>query len=68
MLIRMASCDICGSTGDINRQAGWRVLRDFAYLRHACPKCADDARRYVGATHLIDSVLRDRVLKAEKSK
>lgn len=68
MLIRMVSCDICGTTGDMNRKPGWRVLRDFAYVRHACPKCADDAKRYVGADHLMDSVLRDRVIKAEAAK
>lgn len=67
MIIRMVRCDVCGKQGDMNREPGWRILRDFSVCRHACPVCSDAARRWVGASHLTDTVLCNRVRDKERN-
>jgi hypothetical protein len=59
-------CNICGRVGDLS-QPGWKILRDFAYIRHACPKCAADTDNY-GGSHLHEYRLASKVRAAESKR
>lgn len=52
-------CDICGKTGDLT-QGGWKILRDFAYIKHACPECCRKTDNY-GGSHLHEARLSSKV-------
>ena len=64
--IYLVKCDICGRTGDL-AQRGWKILRDFAYIKHACPKCADDTDDY-GGSHLHEARLASKVREASRER
>lgn len=66
MTIRGVRCDICGKTGDLNRCPYWRILRDFAYCRYACPDCAGCSQASGLPSHLKDAVLSSMVRKREE--
>lgn len=64
-VINSAQCDICGKIGYIG--AGWVVLRDFAYIKHACDKCASETSREGGSYYhelRLSSKVRDKLRKA----
>lgn len=64
----LVRCDICGATGDANLETGWKVLRDFAYVKHACPKCSGEATRMVGhASYLIESYLSSQIRSQQRT-
>lgn len=52
-------CDICNKSGDLS-QPGWKILRDFAYIKHACPKCSKKTDDY-GGSHLHEYRLANKV-------
>ena len=58
MIVQIAKCDVCGRTGHID--PGWVVLRDFAYIKHACPGCARLAS-FGDGSHLRDARLSDNI-------
>lgn len=58
-------CDICMEVGKLS--ADWVTLRDFAYVKHACPKCVGATDSY-GGSHLRDARLSGKVREATDGK
>jgi len=53
-ILSAVKCDICDHVGYLNSE--WRTLSDFAYIKHACPKCVENTDDY-GGDHLLCSRL-----------
>lgn len=66
--IQNVKCDICDKIGILGQ--GWKILRDFNYVKHACPKCVNETDDY-GGSHLykyrLASKVRNRII-YEKNK
>ena len=59
--LQPVKCDICGESGILSDK--WVTLRDFAYLKHACPECARKTDDY-GGSHLHEARLATKVRSA----
>lgn len=66
-VVQTVRCNICNRVGDIYSEPGWKVLRDFAYIRHACPKCSSETDNY-GGSHLHEARLASKVRAAEANR
>ena len=51
-VLLLVKCDLCNEEGVLT--GAWATLRDFSYIKHACPKCAE-RHNYGDGSHLRDS-------------
>jgi len=58
-VINQYKCDICGKIFS-SEEKGWKILRNFCYIKHACSKCVDATDNY-GGSHLHETRLECKV-------
>ena len=53
-------CDICDTTGYASPE--WMELRNFAYVKHACPICVSNTDSY-GGSEMVKERLKQQILR-----